>query len=362
MADGSSFDPSIVRAPEPEWIGDALGCRVKTLKADRLGDGRGLQSTAWRLSLEPESEDECPPTLILKSETADPMFNELSRLNNAFEREVGVYQYCTPRLKDYQPVVYASSGNTPAWLLMEDLSDLNAGDQVVGLTYAQTLSAVQNMAAIHAEFWMDDALAEHDWLPHHGLWFGAPKQEIMEDFFATYGVRFGSEACKLYSSVLEQSDAINAALSESRWTLIHGDLRADNLLFDADVEAPKSVILDWSWAARGLAALDVAFLVGGSTPVAQRQGRYRDLIEAWHAALINRGVCDYSLHDAWHDWRLAALRCMTAGDAMHGFSSSDAASIRVALFMDDAIQRHAAFAMELEAWRALPDPSAFSVP
>ena len=71
-------------------------------------------------------------------------------------------------------------------------------------------------------------------------------------------------------------------------------------------------------------------------------------------------VCHYSLDDAWRDWRLAALRCMTAGDAMHGFASSDAASIRVALFMDDAIQRHAAFAMELEAWRVLPDPSAFS--
>lgn len=97
-------------------------------------------------------------------------------MNNAFEREVGVYQYCTPRLKGYQPVVYASSREAPAWLLMEDLSDLNAGDQVVGLTYEQTLSAVRNMAVIHAEFWMDAALAKHDWLPHHGLWFGAPKQ------------------------------------------------------------------------------------------------------------------------------------------------------------------------------------------
>ena len=34
--------------------------------------------------------------------------------------------------------------------------------------------------------------------------------------------------------------------------------------------------------------------------------------------------------------------------------------IRTALFMDDAIQRHAAYAMEIEAWQALPDPSAWN--
>jgi hypothetical protein len=28
--------------------------------------------------------------------------------------------------------------------------------------------------------------------------------------------------------------------------------------------------------------------------------------------------------------------------------------------MDDAIQRHAAYAMEIEAWQALPDPSAWN--
>ena len=108
----SSFDPSVVKVPEAEWIGDVLGCRIKNLRADRLGDGRGLQSTAWRLGREAEPADGCPATLILKSETADPMFNELSRMNNAFEREVGVYQHCTPRLK--LPVPRGGLGAAPA--------------------------------------------------------------------------------------------------------------------------------------------------------------------------------------------------------------------------------------------------------
>jgi hypothetical protein len=59
--------------------------------------------------------------------------------------------------------------------------------------------------------------------------------------------------------------------------------------------------------------------------------------------------------------QLAALRCITAGVAMHGFSRGPDTPIRAALFMDDAIQRHAAYAQEIDAWAALPDPSGFPV-
>ena len=44
---------------------------------------------------------------------------------------------------------------------------------------------------------------------------------------------------------------------------------------------------------------------------------------------------------------------------MHSFTGPDI-SIRAALFMDDAIQRHAAYALEIDAWQALPDPSAWN--
>jgi hypothetical protein len=33
-------------------------------------------------------------------------------------------------------------------------------------------------------------------------------------------------------------------------------------------------------------------------------------------------------------------------------------SVRTALFVDQAIQRHSALVLELEAWQALPDPNA----
>jgi hypothetical protein len=356
----SELPVGAVKHPEPAWIGEALGTTVRSLEARLLGEARGFQSTTWRLRLDYAPGAGGPGSVILKSETADQDFNAFSRLNNAFGREVGVYTHCTPRLKNHQPTVYASNTGDPSWLLLEDLTHLRSGDQVIGLTDQETLASIRRMAAIHAEFWLDPGLRQHDWLPDHGFWFATPNGEIVEDFFATYGVRFGPEVSRLYRTVLEQNDAIDQALAERPWTLVHGDLRADNLLFSDTADDATSVIIDWSWASRSLAAIDIAFLVGGSTPTSQRLGRHEELLLAWHQELVARGVRDYPLQEARRDLQLAALRCITAGGAMHGFSRGPDTPIRAALFMDDAIQRHAAYAVEIEAWEALPDPTGFS--
>jgi len=131
--------------------------------------------------------------VILKSETSNEDQNTFSRLNNAFGREVGVYTNCTPRLPNHRPVVYAFEESAPSWLLMEDLTHLRSGDQVIGLSEQETIDSIERIAAIHAEFWLDPGLAQLTWLPQKGFWFADPKPDLSEDFFATYGIRFGPE-------------------------------------------------------------------------------------------------------------------------------------------------------------------------
>lgn len=348
-----------VRQPDPEWIGDILGAKILSLEATLLSESRGFQSTTWHLRLEAETPGTCPASVILKSEASDADFQAFSRLNNAFGREVGIYTHITPQLEQHQPQVYGCHDGETSWLLIEDLTHLRSGDQVIGLSLEESLASVRRMGQLHARFWLDPALKDHRWLPPHGFWFGQPKPEIADDFFRTYGTRFGKEVCRLYRAVQEQSEAIDQAIDARPWTLVHGDLRADNLLFGGEPEDPEAVIIDWSWAARSLGAIDMAFLVGGSTPLAQRLGHHDALLQAWHASLLEGGVRDYPLEEARRDLQLSALRAMTACETMHSFDRGAATPVRAALFMDDAIQRHAAYAQELRAWQALPDPNGF---
>lgn len=70
-------------------------------------------------------------------------------------------------------------------------------------------------------------------------------------------------------------------------TLVHADLRADNILIDAD----RVVFVDWPWACRGASFLDVLLLLpsiglGGGPPPAAVVDRYNLFAESgWEAVL-----------------------------------------------------------------------------
>ena len=344
-----------IKLPETAWIAEVLGTAISAMEVRVLDRSRGFQSTTWQLQLGCKPPGSGPESLVLKSETSDPDAHEFSRVNHSFQREVGVYQHLVPRLENHRPIVYGSSATQPCWLLMEDLSHLRPGDQIRGLTHPETLAALQRLAVIQAEFWLDPLLEQQAWLPAHSFWFQRPHGDLHQPFFDDYDVRLGEQASIIFRAVLEQGEAIDAAVAERPWSLVHGDLRADNLLFGGPAQAPGATILDWSWACRSLPSIDLAFLIGGSQPVMQRHGHLDELLNVWHGVLVNQGVRDYPLSEARRDLQLAALRCLTTAIAMYKFLLNPCLTVRTALCMDQAIQRHSALVLELDAWRALPD-------
>ncbi|MFZ0407680.1 MAG: hypothetical protein WAM11_06170 [Cyanobium sp.] len=97
---------------------------------------------------------------------------------------------------------------------MEDLNHLRPGDQLLGLSHAETLASLQRLAELQAEFWMDPLLEQQAWLPAHSFWLQSPGAELVEPFFATYSVRPGERAVRVLHAILEQDDAIDAALAQ----------------------------------------------------------------------------------------------------------------------------------------------------
>ena len=72
---------------------------------------------------------------------------------------------------------------------------------------------------------MDPVLKAHPWLPSHTLWFQGQIDDLIEAFEADDGLRIGERTMALVRQVMERSDAIDQALDERPWTLVHGDLR-----------------------------------------------------------------------------------------------------------------------------------------
>jgi aminoglycoside phosphotransferase (APT) family kinase protein len=354
-ATGHEAGSNGLRRAELGWLREQLGIELLGFEEEVIGASRGFISTTWRLRLQSDPPGVPPHSVVLKSETSNAQFRRLARDLRAFEREVRFYRELAPSIDTPLATLYAcGNGEDDCWLLMEDLSALRPGDQIRGLSQRQAMTVLKRIAAVHATYWLDPALESHAWLPSHTFWFQGDFADVVEGFEAEYGLRIGERTLALVRQVVEQNDAIDQALRNRPWTLVHGDLRADNLLFGEPGERDEALILDWQTVSRSVGAIDLAFLVGGSEPPAERAGHLFELLELWHGELLTQGVRGYTLADARHDLQLAALRCLTAVLQLYRFSLDPQITVRAAVLNGEAIQRYAGMMEELRAWEALP--------
>ncbi|MGH3678476.1 MAG: phosphotransferase family protein, partial [Mycobacterium sp.] len=91
-----------------------------------------------------------------------------------------------------------------------------------------------------------------------------------------------------------------------RFSLMHGDYRLDNMLFDPD--GSRVTVVDWQTVGLGLPARDLAYFTGTSLVPEVRSAIEEDLVGAYHRALLGYGVTDYDLETCWRDYRLGVVQ------------------------------------------------------
>jgi hypothetical protein len=344
----------------PEWLdailraGGALTDQhVVGVNAAAIGAGRGYLSQTIRVHLEYDrASGPGPASVIVKIEPRTGAYADAAQDIKAFEREIGFYRDVAPSLPIRLPRVWCADvladGNV---LVMEDLSALEALDQVRGLRHEQTLAAVRAIAVVHARYWDQASLAELSWLPDHDHFIGDGYAEHWPDFARAYEVNIGRAAVALGERVARRKDWLEARIMERSATLIHSDLRGDNLLYDPVTR--EVVVIDWQLSTRSLGAIDPARLLGGSEPPAERRGHQHEIVAAWHDALVRAGVRGYDADDAIEDFRLAVLYCLFIPVKVFAMIGADPEG-RAGRLCDAQAMRFFAAALELDAGRLLP--------
>ena len=90
-------------------------------------------------------------------------------------------------------------------------------------------------------------------------------------------------------------------------TLMHGDFRADNMMFEAGASTAPFALVDWQIVMQGPAAFDLAYMLSGSLEVETRRAGQETLIGRHHDGLLRAGVGDYSLAQAREAFRVCAM-------------------------------------------------------
>jgi thiamine kinase-like enzyme len=129
-------------------------------------------------------------------------------------------------------------------------------------------------------------------------------------------------------------------------TIIHGDVRLDNLMFGDD----KVVLLDWTLSiSTGLQ--DVAYLLSQNVTTDERRAHETELLEHYRQRLAEHGI-DHPLEQIWDDYRTAVLYMFCYAVVIAG--TLDPANERGSAFMEKLVERASATFIDHDILAMLP--------
>lgn len=344
----------------PEWMthalreGGALGeASVKSVKKDILGDGKGFLSSVVRVEIEYDTREKgAPPSVVVKIEPEDGDFREFGDELHAFQREIRFYREVAGNVPIRLPRVYYAVDEPPAFsMVMEDLSSFTPGDQIVGMHERQVMDTVEEIARMQAGYWNNEALEKLDWMPdQNGV--SVDYAQKWESFVTHFGKYLEPEGRELGQRLTGFIDWKNKQIAQRPRTIVHSDLREDNLLFAPEGSPDSIIIIDWQLAVKSIGTFDVARLMGGSELPKEREGHQLRVLRRWYDTLLEEGVSGYAWEEALYDFRLAALSVLCY--PVHFHEGLIGAEGRTKELFKLIISRNFSSAVDLDAGSILP--------
>lgn len=351
-------DIGIPTAPEhltPEWFAARLGWQVDSVDTAEIGAGIGVSSAVYRATLHGGGDD-VPASVVAKLIAIDPAAAFTSSVLRFYTREVNYYD----RLRDQSPVrspqgyygEVAADGQSFV-LIIGDLAGNRIIDQTTHLSDADADRIVDAVADWHACWWSrTDGLCDDG----TAVALGDPIYPAMLPglFREGWEILNGSERCvpsaplqpigERFPDVVAE---LLGALSAGPTTLLHGDVRVDNIMFSP---ADEPIFMDFQILGVGSPAYDLAYFITQSLDV--DAARERELFDRWRARLAANGVHAGDLEHLWEHYRIAAAFCLVYPVvAARGMDLDD--DRQVAL-VDVMMDRFARAAVDLDLIAVMP--------
>jgi hypothetical protein len=287
-----------------DWLLTALpsDSYIALRSAERIGVGN-LSQTA-RLFLDGGPAD--PRTMLLKFQASEERNRRTGSLGHRFKGKPGFYatehifyREVAPRISLRTPQAYAneiSSDGTRFILLLEDIRDGHITRDQEGLSGAQLASAFENAARLHGSTWgRGDSFGFSRYNESDAAIYARNVRAAMDVFDDNPHFSLTAEqhaAMELFGEHVERW------FLDERWgqSIIHGDFRADNLLFRADGEC---VVVDWQLAAHAAPGWDVGYLIALGFGSSDKLSDIQLLLRQYHAETVAAGAHDFSWEQVW---------------------------------------------------------------
>jgi hypothetical protein len=359
--------PTTFDALTPEWLTRALNAghqagevKVRAVTCEPFKNGQGTLSLLARLTLDYDGPAPgAPRTLIAKLPSDNEFTKGGATMFRFYEREARFYRDVAQNVplrtarrffSEFDP----STGDFV--LLLEDLAQAREGDQLVGATREEAEQIIREIAKQHLAYWGKSRLQSVEWVPASDDQANKDGVALYPDTWPMFLERFGPSVPEEMRPIGEalggKLGAILDRLATAPNTLLHGDLRLDNVFFPAAGagQAPVALI-DWQFLVRGAGAYDIAYFLGQSLKVEVRRAHDKELLRLYHGLLTEGGVKDYSFEQLVEDFRWSVLYGF-AVPVMAGVMA-DVANERAQALMRAMTERSAAMVMDWKAGELL---------
>jgi len=327
------------------WLSSVLGAEVQAVSQTPLGDGQGFMGDILRLDLTTDDPG-LPSALVAKlPKKANRVMGELL---GVYEREIMFFRSFGGRLairipqhffsdfdrdkgSEKQAEILQAVDKLPrffskliGWagtaiaaakkrrylLLIEFFSDLQPGDQLLGLDAAGCRRVLAAIAPLHRQFWGSEELHQHFWLLPLDV-DARIRQGMFRQHASAYAQRLGPALNGHIDWLLKHGETLMRRFTaEAPMTLLHGDLRLDNVIFDGD----DCAFIDFQLVRRGPAAYDVAYFISSALQADADADAEEALLRDYHTRL---GDADYAFDRFRRDYH-RALMIVLAGLASTG--------------------------------------------
>jgi Ecdysteroid kinase-like family len=316
-------DAPVLGLPEDltsEWLAGALGTGpIDAFRIESIGTGQMSESCRVSIDYVP-GPDAGPPTVVLKTASADQNSRSAGVGLGVYDREVRFYRELAPRVggplaECHLAVIDPDQGSFT--LLLEDVSPAVQGDQIAGCAVDQARLALRELAELHAPVFADPQLGATPWLNQENVLGQALMSQLLQAFLERYGDRVlpeHQEVCRRFVASLD------GWVSDRRppLGLVHGDYRLDNMLFGVHEAPRRFVVVDWQTVSWGPVMSDASYFLGGSLTLQDRRRHEQELVREYYDTLRAHGVRGFDWSDCWNGYRRQSFLgiLMTVGPAV----------------------------------------------
>ncbi len=305
-----------------------------------------------------------PESVIIKF--AHPLAANRAIANNArmYEREVTFFNTIAdsvdvPKPACYFAAVIAETGQNI--VVLEDLRGYQPADQISGVDVAQARLVIDAFVPLHAAFWnntgqpmLDTAMRVDTnyvqaFMPSLlGTW-----ERCLELFDYCIPADVLGEIPRYVASFRE----LHRAMGEHTQTLVHGDVRLDNVMIGSGDQHPV-VLIDWQAVMVSNGLHDLAYLLSQSLTIECRRAHETELIEHYHARMVEHGVTDLTIEQCWAGYDTGVLFLFSYPLVIAG--AFDPANERGKRLAEEILRRSAQTVSDRGLMRLLPDPTSLS--